>query len=230
MNGCILSNELPDNFAVHQVVMANELMEVFVGYDNGFIEMLKPAPKILKDYLAELKVVLPKGFRAEINLQATEWIRDIATSLKKGFIITIDYGFLSEELYSEYRRNGTIVSYNKHRVHDNVYLNPGEQDITSHVNFSALHHWGVKYGLESLGIVHLADFLLPLGFKNYLQQSLSQENGQSLISLIKKESFIARTLLIDMGYKYKVLIQGKGIAPASLTGLKLLQENHYTVA
>lgn len=223
INGCILSNELPDNFAVHQVVMADELMEVYVGYDNGFVEMLKPASHILKDYLTELKVVLPDGFRTEINLEATEWIREIATSLKKGFVITIDYGFLSEELYSERRSQGTLLGYCKHRVLDNTYLNPGEQDITSHVNFSALHHWGVKYGLESYGIINLADFLLTLGFKGYLQKSLAQETDQSIISLVRKESFITHTLLIDMGYKYKVLIQGKGIAPGVLTGLKQLQ-------
>jgi SAM-dependent MidA family methyltransferase len=229
IKGCILSNELPDNFAVHQVVVADELMEVYVGYENGFIEMLKPAPKVLKDYLAELEVVLPNGFRTEINLEAIEWIREMATSLKKGCIITIDYGFLSEEMYSERHSRGTLISYNKHRVLDNIYLNPGEQDITSHVNFSALHHWGVKYGLESYGIVNLADFLLSLGFKDYLHKTLSQEKGQDLINLVKRESFITRTLLIDMGYKYKVLIQGKGIAPTRLTGLKLLQKNNRSV-
>lgn len=227
INGCILSNELPDNFAVHQVVMTDELMEVYVGYENGFIEILKPAPEVLKDYLAELKVVLPNGFRTEINLEAIEWIREIATSLKKGCVITIDYGFLSEELYSDRRSLGTLLSYNKHRVLNNVYIHPGEQDITSHVNFSALHHWGVKYGLESYGIINLADFLLPLGFKGYLQKQLSQQTGQDLVSLVKKESFITRTLLVDMGYKYKVLIQGKGIAQARLTGLKLLQESSH---
>lgn len=227
INGCILSNELPDNFAVHQVMMTDELMEVYLGYENGFIEILKPAPQVLKDYLAELIVVLPNGFRTEINLEATEWIRQIATFLKKGCVITIDYGFLSDELYSNRRSCGTLLSYNKHRVLSNVYLNPGEQDITSQVNFSALHHWGVKYGLESYGIINLADFLLPLGFKGFLQKQLSHETGQDLISLVKKESFITRTLLIDMGYKYKVLIQGKGIAQARLTGLKLLQESSH---
>ncbi|MEJ7679385.1 MAG: class I SAM-dependent methyltransferase [Segetibacter sp.] len=84
ITGCILSNELLDNFSVYQVVMEDELMEVFVDYKDGFVELLRPAKKALTDYMAELSVVLPKGFRTEINLEATEWIKEIAASLKKG--------------------------------------------------------------------------------------------------------------------------------------------------
>src|SRR5882757_2816821 len=66
ITGCILSNELIDNFAVHQVVMEDQLMEVFVDYDNGFTECLQPAAEPLKDYFRELNVELPEGFRTEI--------------------------------------------------------------------------------------------------------------------------------------------------------------------
>lgn len=83
ITGCILSNELLDNFAVHQVVMEDELKEVYVGYENGFVESLRPARKDLIDYLGELNVVLPKGFRTEVNLEATQWMGEIAASLKK---------------------------------------------------------------------------------------------------------------------------------------------------
>jgi SAM-dependent MidA family methyltransferase len=141
-SGCILSNELLDNFSVHQAVMEDELMEVFVDYKNGFVEMLQPAKKELSDYLAELNVVLPKGFRTEINLEATEWIREIATFLEEGYVITIDYGNASSELYSKSKRCGTLLCYHNHSINDSAYTDIGEQDITSHVNFSALCHWG----------------------------------------------------------------------------------------
>ncbi len=221
ITGCILSNELIDNFSVHQVVMEDELMEVFIGYDNGFVELLKPASNVLKDYLAELKVVLPKGFRTEINLEATEWIKEIAESLQMGYVLTIDYGYPSASLYSESRRSGTLLSYNKHKIIDNIYLNIGEQDITSHVNFSALKHWGLKSGLLCCGITKLTDFLLALGFKDYLRNALTLETGQDLLSLVRKESFLTHTLLVDMGTKFKVLIHGKGIENTDLTGLKV---------
>lgn len=221
ITGCILSNELLDNFAVHQVVMQDELMEVFVDYKHNFVELLKPAKKELTDYLSELNVVLPKGFRTEINLEAIEWIKEIAASLKKGYVITIDYGYPSQELYSERRSSGTLVCYNKHTINDNPYNNIGEQDITSHVNFSALSHFGFTYGLEHCGLTSQAGFLLALGFKEYLRKVLDEELGQDIMSMVKKESFLTHTLLMDMGLKFKVLIQQKGIPKKKLSGLKL---------
>lgn len=219
ITGCILSNELLDNFAVHQVVMEDQLMEVFVDYRNSFVELLKPAEQALTDYLAELNVILPKGFRTEINLEATEWIKEIATSLKQGYVITIDYGYPSKELYSERRSCGTLVCYNKHTINDNPYLNIGEQDITTHVNFSALCHYGLKNGLMCCGLTNQANFLLGLGFKDYLKKTL--ETGQDIVSMAKQESFLTQTLLVDMGFKFKVLIQQKGLCNKDLLGLKL---------
>lgn len=217
ITGCILSNELVDNFSVHQVVMEDELMEIFVDYKNGFVEVLKPASKELKDYLAELKVVLPKGFRTEINLEATDWIKEIAASLKRGYAITIDYGYPSSELYREYRSCGTLMCYNKHKINDHPYIDIGEQDITSHVNFSALTHWGYKNGLEYCGFTEQGHFLLALGFREYLKKT--EVPGDDYLNY-KKEVFLTRTLLMDMGSKFKVLIQHKGMSRPELLGLK----------
>ena len=221
ITGCILSNELLDNLAVHQVVMHNELMEVFVDYKDDFTELLKPAKKELTEYLAALNVVLPKGFRTEINLEAIEWMKEIAASLKKGYLITIDYGYLSDELYSERRSSGTLVCYNKHTINDNPYTNIGSQDITSHVNFSALSHFGFAFRLAHCGLTTQAGFLLSLGFKEYLRKILAEEPGQDIMSMVKKESFLTNTLLLDMGMKFKVLIQQKGIEKKELSGLKM---------
>ena len=133
VTGCIFSNELVDNFSVHQVVMEDELMEVCVIYDEGFREILRPAPENLKDYLYRLGVDLPRGFRAEINLEATQWIQEVAGSLQKGFVMTIDYGYPSAVLYG--KKTGTLACYHRHRVHYSPYEFIGEHDITSHVNF-----------------------------------------------------------------------------------------------
>jgi SAM-dependent MidA family methyltransferase len=217
ITGCIISNELVDNFAIHQVVMEKELMEVFVDYKNGFVEILKPAGKELKDYLAELKVTLPKGFRTEINLEAIEWIKEIAASLKKGYVMTIDYGYHSSELYREYRSCGTLMCYNKHKMNDQPYIEIGKQDITSHVNFSALNLWGLKSGLEYCGFTEQGHFLLALGFRDYLKKI--SVPGQDLLNY-EREVFLTRTLLMDMGSKFKVLIQQKGMSNPELLGLK----------
>lgn len=218
ITGCILSNELVDNFSVHQVLMLDELMEVFVDYKNGFEEVLKPASSALKEYMSELGVKLPWGFRTEINLEATEWIREMAASINRGYVMTIDYGYPSEELYYQpKRRCGTLLCYNNHAINDQPYNDIGKQDITSHVNFSALSHWGSKNGLESCGLVSQADFLLSLGFKEYLKKVAGQEEDKRQSAL--KEDFLSRKLLLEMGGKIKVLIQRKGVPIQRLAGL-----------
>src|SRR6187455_1109095 len=87
--GCVLANEVLDNFSVHKVIMKeNELKEIFVDYDNGFIELLKPALENLKEYFIDLGIDLPNNFSAEINLEAIEWIKRISSILEKGFVLT----------------------------------------------------------------------------------------------------------------------------------------------
>lgn len=219
ISGCVLSNELVDNFPVHRVVMGKELMEVFVDYQkDAFVEVLQPAPQILKDYFSELQVVLPKGYQTEVNLEATEWINEVAMSLNEGFVITIDYGYQSSQLYNEFRSNGTLLCYQKHKINDSPFKQPGHQDITSHVNFSALCHWGYKNGLECCGLTKQANFLLALGFSDhYRNENISPSD---LLNLVKEEAFVKHTLLVDMGSKLKVLIQKKGLPSHQLMGLK----------
>src|SRR5260221_126055 len=158
VTGCVLSNELLDNFSVHQVLMLDELMEVFVGYGKeGFNEQLRPASEELKNYLRQLQVKLPRGYRTEINLEATEWIRQISAALKKGFVLTIDYGCPSSVLYS--KKEGTLMCYHGHRINNSPYDFSGEQDITRHVNFSALDYWGRLTGLQCCGYATEKHFL-----------------------------------------------------------------------
>jgi SAM-dependent MidA family methyltransferase len=212
-HGCVLSNEVVDNFAVHQVVMQDELMEVFVDYDSRFVEVLMPANDLLKDYLAQLNVVLPKGFRTEINLEAIQWITEISKAIKRGFVLTIDYGYSSTDLYQQCRSQGTMVCYYKHQVNYCPYINIGLQDITTHVNFSSLLHWGIKNGLEFSGFTNQAHFLLGLGLARQVATvNLNGETAQFL-----------HTFLYDMGRKLKVLIQQKGISRSRLSGLQFSQ-------
>lgn len=215
-SGCVLSNELVDNFSVHQVIMQDDLTEVFVGYESGgFIEILKPADKSLKQYLQQLNVTLPNGFRTEINLQALGWLKEIGENLKKGFVLTIDYGYPSVELYREYRCHGTVVCYHQHQVNNTPYNHIGEQDITAHVNFSALKHWGSKSGLECCGFTQQGHFLRSLGLMDHLRALEENEKDN------KEKVLCLYNLLADIGSKLKVLIQQKGLPKSQLSGLKL---------
>ena len=220
ITGCIISNELIDNFAVHQVMMKDELKEIFVEYENGFREILVPARESLVKYLDELKVKLPNNYRTEINLQAIAWMQEVAAILNKGFVVTIDYGFPSIELYSEKRRTGTLVCYHKHHVNYCPYENIGEQDITAHVNFSALHHWGTQSGLSSCGFTNQAQFLLGLGFTRELCEMERNGNGNAMTT---DEKLLLGTFLQDMGRKMKVLIQQKEVGRPALMGLQFSQ-------
>jgi SAM-dependent MidA family methyltransferase len=216
--GCILSNELIDNFAVHQVVMQEELMEVFVDDSNGLAEVLQPARPQLKTYFSELNVQLPAGYRTEVNLEAREWLTNVSRHLQKGYVMTIDYGYLSGELYKACRSRGTLLCYHRHQVNEDFYQNVGSQDITAHVNFSALCHWGHQEGLSCCGLTSQAEFLLALDFKNYLRNQKATEDD--ILKLALYEARLTRTLLIDMGSKFKVLIQHKGMPEGPLTGLR----------
>jgi SAM-dependent MidA family methyltransferase len=211
VTGCILSNELLDNLPVHLVEMGDQLMEVFVGYDDGFKEVLRPAADELKAYLDELHMTLPKGFRGEICLQAVEWIHDVSATLKKGFVITIDYGNAAGHLYNN--REGTLVCYHQHKVNHSPYEFIGQQDITSHVNFSALDHWGRLGGLQYCGYTSQARFLQGLG----LNRALQQLERAGIAHTTKRQLY---TLLVEMGNQFKVLIQRKGLGRTFLSGLQ----------
>lgn len=215
---CVFSNELLDNFPVHQVVMKDQLMEIFVDYKGDFFEILRPASQELKDYFLDLGVCLPYGYRTEVCLDTFTWIQNIAVILEKGFIITIDYGDESEKLYKERRKNGTVVCYHEHNISQNPFCAIGKQDITAHINFSALEYWGERQGLMTCGITPQAYFLTSLGFRECLTEA-GKKQGKANVQLAKEMSCISYTLLFDMGNKYKVLIQSKGLPEMRLTGL-----------
>lgn len=210
VTGCVFSNELVDNFSVHRVIMEDELMEVFVGYDGDFIEVLRPASAVLNDYLIRLGVKLPRGYRAEINLEATQWIQEVGEALERGWVMTIDYGCSAASLYNN--RSGTLACYHRHRIRSSPYEFIGEQDITSSVNFSALDLWGRKKGLKMGGYTSQTHFLQGLGLADQLR--IREKNG-----IGEADCRRLRTFLLEMGQQIKVLIQHKGIEKVRLSGL-----------
>jgi SAM-dependent MidA family methyltransferase len=216
--GCVLANEVLDNFSVHKVVMKErELQEVYVDHKNDFTEVLKPADETLKEYFHQLHVELTNDFCAEINLEAIEWLKNISNALHKGFVLIVDYGFPSSELYQAYRSLGTIVCYHKHSVNDRPYDNIGQQDITAHVNFSALDLCGAKNGLMSCGFTTQSQFLSGLRLTDYLRKiEVQQKNNLET----RKKLMMVHTLLVSMGKKFKVLIQQKGLQKPMLSGLQ----------
>lgn len=220
IKGVFISNELVDSFPVHQVIMEdNRLREVFVDWVDGrFVEVIKdPSTDSLEYYFKEMGIDLAEGYRTEANLDALKWLERVGGFLDKGFVITIDYGYLSDELYQSYRSRGTLLCYYRHTTCEDPYTRIGYQDITSHVNFSALIHWGKKKGLEFTGFTNQTNFLINIGVEDYIRDIAKESTDYR--DYMKRMLPIKNLMMPAMGETFKVLIQHKGIKSPSLRGL-----------
>ena len=179
--GCILSNELFAAFPVHRFeVHERSIKEVYVGAKNGeLVERLgTPSTPQLARRLESLGPDLPDGYRGEVNLGIGPWMAEVAAALKRGFVLTIDYGYEEDELYSPARTMGTLQTYYRHTGGASPYRRVGSQDITAHVDFSALVSLGAQAGLASLWSGTQNGFLRGLGLDRWLQRLRSEDLGQ----------------------------------------------------
>lgn len=207
----IIANEVVDAFAVHKVRFSKgELEELYLNSDG---ESLKPfwqkaKNAELEEYLRKLKIELIENQVIEINLDAIKWLKTLVNSLVEGFIINIDYGDLSDHLYSPENLTGTIKCFSKHQLNTQVFENIGEQDITSDVNFSALIYYGQEFGLENLVFTRQADFLIKLGLLERLEQLITQDpdSFNSLKTRLALKNFFVPGGISD---HFKVLVQKK---------------------
>jgi SAM-dependent MidA family methyltransferase len=223
-SGCIFSNELIDAMPVHRVIRKrNDLREMYVGLGkNGLCDQLGPlSSSALEEYFSEQRISLQEEQQAEVNLAACRWIAEAGEKLKRGFVLIIDYGREASELYNQRHLRGTLLAYERHRATENVYRAPGDQDLTAHVNFSALDVYGLTSGLSRTGFTSQCNFLLALarnGDFTDLQSDDMTEAEQTQRRLLFK------TLINPegMGETFQILIQHKGIARPNLAGLEPL--------
>jgi len=227
MQGCFLSNELVDAFPVHLVDKeGGELYEIFVvNREQGFGEDVRPLtnPKI-RDYFELIGCGLLEGNRGEVNLQALDWMRGVADLLERGFVLTIDYGYPAQELFAPFRRNGTLLCYHKHQSNENPYQRLGSQDITAHIDFTALQKVGEQNDLETLYFNEQYRFLLGLGFVEALVELQMRETDPQQAQAIR---MTLKNLVMPeggMGESFKVLVQGKGVGTPQLLCARGIQD------
>ena len=218
--GCLFSNELLDALPVHRVLQQqNSLSEIFVTCDGThFAEVPMPLSTCaITEYFAAQQISLHDGQHAEVGLEACDWITEIARRLDRGFVLTIDYGHEAADLFDSHHMAGTVLAYASHRANEDFYAAPGEQDLTAHVNFTAVRLWGQRHGLETLGLVTQTAFLLALG-KGSDFADLYDDGMDDTARL--RARLQLKTLIFPegMGERFHVLVQQKGIA-ANLTGL-----------
>ena len=219
--GCILSNELLDAFPVHRFKIANgRPLEIFVTIDSKghFIERIgEPTTALIADRIAALDRKLPNGFRGEVNPSIMPWMAEVADSLERGYVLTIDYGYEAAELYSDDRSRGTLQSYYRHTDGHSPYQRVGRQDMTAHVDFTALIEEGRATGLHPVFLTTQGEFLHSLGFgemeKSARMSDWDREERAANVSAM-------RDLVNPNGLgRFKVLVQEKNTGIRSSSDL-----------
>lgn len=229
IQGCFFSNELVDAFPVHLVTKQDDtLQEVYVSLEADLlletIDILSTTK--INQYFELVNIELgdrsyPSGYRTEVNLKALDWLQTVASKLQRGYVLTIDYGYTADKYYRPSRNQGTLQCYFQHRRHHNPYVNLGRQDLTAHVDFTALQRQGELCELQNIGFTQQGLFLMALGLGDRLNELSS---GKYDLSEIFKRRDALHQLIDPTGLGgFGVLLQGKNLTESqqSLRGLSV---------
>lgn len=213
--GCGFSNELIDAFPVHRLEIQGELKEIYVTYaENKFQEIKAESTEDLKKYFQFVGVELPskaypEKYQTEVNLSALSWLETVSKKLKRGYLLTIDYGYPAHKYYHPQRYRGTLNCYYQHHHHHDPYINIGHQDLTAHVDFTALERKGQLCGLEKLGFTQQGMFLMSLGLGDRIAEL---SNGQYNFREVIQRRDALHQLIDPTGLGgFGVLVQCKGL-------------------
>jgi SAM-dependent MidA family methyltransferase len=214
VDGVVLANEVLDALPTHRVVQRGDtLLEVFVGggVDGRFVDVeAEPSTRALARRLESEAVVLVDGQRAEICLAVDRWVAGVTAGLARGIALFIDYGYPAAELYDPVRRrDGTLRAYLRHRVHDDPYVHVGRQDLTAHVDVTAVERAAAAAGLTRLGTTTQAEFLLGLGTEDLLQ-AIQADPATTLESYLAVRSALFRLLDPSAMGRFRVMAFGRG--------------------
>jgi SAM-dependent MidA family methyltransferase len=217
-NGVVVANEVLDAMPVERFRITGDGLEVVqvTWTSTGFGESTRPArPGELADIRA---MDLPAGYESEVGVLAQQWVAGIADWLERGVVLIIDYGFPARELYHPERSSGTLMCHYRHRAHTDPYRYIGMQDITAHLDFSALARRADEAGLDVLGFTHQAAFLLSLGLLD-LVQARAGDSDEERWRLSQEVQRLTQTH--EMGELFKVLALGRRCS-GELTGFQYL--------
>jgi len=211
--GIVFSNEFFDALPVHRVrVKGGELRELYVEADPSTGEIRETEGPIsddrIRDYMRNGFERRREGWDYEVNLRMLDWLGDLNRRIDKGYVITIDYGFLKEEYEQVDRAAGTVLSYSRHRVVTDPYLNPGRQDITAHVNFSVLIKTAREMGWTERPLKNQREFMMEWGLAERLiraEQSFRKPSAQKIDELLHLKRLLLPGGISDV---MKVLLQG----------------------
>jgi len=209
-NGVVLANEVLDAMPVHRFMHEEgRILESYVQYnDQGQLseQFNHCHNERLLDYIKKNILPLPSPYLSEVNLFIDSWLDNIYTMLNQGVVLLIDYGFPRHEYYHPDRQQGTLMCHSQHKTQPNPLLNPGEQDISAHVDFTQVAEAGFEAGFHVSGYTNQASFLLANGLLSFIQD-LSSEAEQ----IFAKQAIKQLTQPNEMGELFKVLALAKNI-------------------
>jgi SAM-dependent MidA family methyltransferase len=168
-----------------------------------FMERCSALPSSIRHLPSSLLDVLPDGYILEDSPAAENWWRSAAGVLQRGKLLAIDYGFTAEGQLSPARRDGTLRAFHRHRVSDDLLAHPGEQDLTAHVNFSAIQNAGEAAGLRTEQFCTQPQFLTRVLQKAVTDKSFADWNAP------RARQFQTLTHPEHLGRAFRVLVQGK---------------------
>lgn len=220
--GVIVANEVLDAMPVHRLhFSAQAIQEMAVRRDAGgrFSWHRMPAQEPRVQHIAgqlakRYDLSVGTDYISEINLAARDWVQTLASCVEAGVLLLVDYGFPQHEYYHPQRHQGTLMCHYRHRAHDDPFVYPGLQDITTHVDFTAVAESAVAAGWALAGYTTQAHFLLASGLPERLQQLMTDDLSRQieLNNQVKK-----LTLPHEMGELFKVMALSKGL-PLALSG------------
>lgn len=210
--GVMLANEVLDAVPVHLVrQQSGAWQEMGVALDaRGVLEM-QSRPLVDVSLLQTAQSLqVSDGYQTEISPQVRALVISLSASLQKGMLLFIDYGFSRAEYYHPQRSQGTLMCHYRHHAHGDVFLYPGLQDLTAHVDFSAVAEAGIAQGLQLLGYCGQAQFLINCGITE-LMLRVPAHDIQRYAPLASQ----AQKLLspAEMGELFKVIALGRDIQP-----------------
>jgi len=207
--GVILANEVLDAMPVHLFFKDQEMLgEFYVAWDGQqFVwEEGDFSNRQIAARVNALKDRLPDSYRSEINLAMDGWIASLAEMMEQAAMLIIDYGFSRQEYYHPQRAQGTLMCHYRHRSHDNPFVYPGLQDITAHVDFTAVAEAADSAGLHVAGYNTQAMFLLANGLETMLQSV--DVNTPEFLQLARQVKTL--TMPGEMGELFKVMALTRG--------------------
>jgi SAM-dependent MidA family methyltransferase len=216
ITGCFISNELIDSFPVRLFVVEQGLLaEVGVALRQGsLVEIEGVGPTVTSPgHLRSLIELMPDGARIELNEGAAQWMAEVAKRLRRGFVLTFDYGYPAAQMYVPWRTQGTLMAFYRHSVSQNLLAHPGEQDLTAHVDFTALATAGIAHGLDPIGFTSQREFLTTLG----IHEAVSAPGLPLEETLARRRAVLTLTDSAGLG-RVRVLAQAKGMEASGLSG------------